>query len=327
MWGDSDKREEGAFDAECNSHFSTAAVRCASCASDAGTSRLSWSIKSKRKVLSPGAALRSWSETVRVLNKRVDWSAFLETVPDARERVLMLDYDGTLAPFHVRPERAVPYPGVAEALDGIMRDGSTRVVIVSGRRAADLIALLPLKRQPEIWGGHGWERLLPDGTLAVQELADEASRTLRQAADFARELAGDGGRIECKPASVALHWRGLPALAVAKIRERALSAWSPLVRGSDVELLLFDGGIELRAPGCNKQHAVEAILSETAGDSVVAYLGDDMTDEDAFAAVKARGIAVLVRPQYRDTLADIWIRPPRELVAFIRRWQTRGQRR
>ncbi|MBX9811289.1 MAG: trehalose-phosphatase [Burkholderiales bacterium] len=263
---------------------------------------------------------------MRVLNPCVDWNAFLERIPAARERVLMLDYDGTLAPFQVRPERAVPYPGVAGALDGIMQDESTRVVIVSGRRAADLIALLPLKKQPEIWGGHGWERLLPDGALAVREPADEVRRTLRQASDFARELARDGGRLECKPASVALHWRGLPALAVAKIREQALSTWSPLVRGNDVELLSFDGGIELRAHGCSKQHAVKAILSETAGDGAVAYLGDDITDEDAFAAVKARGIAVLVRPQYRDTRADIWIRPPRELLAFIRRWQARGQR-
>ena len=263
---------------------------------------------------------------MRVLNPCVDWNAFLERIPAARERVLMLDYDGTLAPFQVRPERAVPYPGVAGALDGIMQDESTRVVIVSGRRAADLIALLPLKKQPEIWGGHGWERLLPDGALAVREPADEVRRKLRQASDFARELARDGGRLECKPASVALHWRGLPALAVAKIREQALSTWSPLVRGNDVELLSFDGGIELRAHGCSKQHAVKAILSETAGDGAVAYLGYDITDEDAFAAVKARGIAVLVRPQYRDTRADIWIRPPRELLAFIRRWQARGQR-
>jgi trehalose-phosphatase len=211
-----------------------------------------------------------------------------------------------------------------EALDAIMLDQSTRVVIVSGRRAADLVGLLPLKKKPEIWGGHGWERLLPEGELAAQKLTENVRLTLRQAADFARILARAGGRLECKPASVALHWRGLPALAIAKIREQALSAWSPRISGADVELLLFDGGIELRARGCNKQHAVKTILSETAKDSVVAYLGDDITDEDAFAAVKARGIAVLVRPQYRETLADIWIRPPRELVAFISRWQATG---
>lgn len=263
---------------------------------------------------------------MRVLSLRADWNVFLERIPAARERVLMLDYDGTLAPFQVRPERVAPYPGIVKALDEVMQDEGTRVVIVSGRRAADLVGLLPLKRQPEIWGGHGWERLLPDGALVAQEPAGEVRRILLRAEDLARELAADGGRIERKPASVALHWRGLPVLAVAKIRGRALSAWRLLAQDNDVELFSFDGGIELRALGCNKQQAVNAILSETAEDSAIAYLGDDITDEDAFAAVKARGLAVLVRPQFRDTLADLWIRPPRELVAFIGRWQARGQR-
>ncbi|MFH1604043.1 MAG: trehalose-phosphatase, partial [Pseudomonadota bacterium] len=243
---------------------------------------------------------------MRVLDPRADWNAFLLRIPAARERVLMLDYDGTLAPFQVRPERVVPYPGVIQALDAIMQDEGTRVVIVSGRPAADLVGLLPLKRRPEIWGGHGWQRLLPDGALTGQEPAGEVQHILQRALDFARELAADGARIDRKPASVALHWRGLPVLAVAKIRARALSAWLPLASGNDIELLSFDGGIELCARGRNKQHAVNAVLAETAEDCAIAYLGDDVTDEDAFAAVKARGIAVLVRPQYRDTLADIW---------------------
>ena len=152
---------------------------------------------------------------MRVLSLRADWNVFLERIPAARERVLMLDYDGTLAPFQVRPERVAPYPGIVKALDEVMQDESTRVVIVSGRRAADLVGLLPLKRQPEIWGGHGWERLLPDGALVAQEPAGEVRRILLRAEDLARELAADGGRIERKPASVALHWRGVPGLARA----------------------------------------------------------------------------------------------------------------
>lgn len=258
---------------------------------------------------------------MRVLSRRIDWDAFIERIPKARERVLMLDYDGTLAPFQVRPERVVPYPGIVKALDEVMREEGTRVVIVSGRPASELAGMLSLKRQPEIWGGHGWERLLPDGVLTGQEPACDMQHILRCAADISRELAADGGRIERKPASVALHWRGLPVLAVAKIRSRALSAWLPLADGNDFELLSFDGGIELRARRCSKRHVVDAILAETAEDCAVAYLGDDVTDEDAFAAVKSRGIAVLVRPQYRDTLADVWIRPPRELVEFIGRWK------
>jgi trehalose-6-phosphatase len=63
------------------------------------------------------------------------------------------------------------------------------------------------------------------------------------------------------------------------------------------------------------------VLAETPEDAAVAYLGDDFTDEDAFVAVKPRGLAVLVRPEFRETAADVWIRPPRELIAFLKRWR------
>jgi trehalose-6-phosphatase len=66
---------------------------------------------------------------------------------------------------------------------------------------------------------------------------------------------------------------------------------------------------------------VKTVLSQTGEDSAIAYLGDDMTDEDAFRAVKPRGIAVLVRPQFRPTTADVWLRPPDELVEFMRHWR------
>jgi trehalose-6-phosphatase len=66
-------------------------------------------------------------------------------------------------------------------------------------------------------------------------------------------------------------------------------------------------------------------MSEAGPGSAIAYLGDDMTDEDAFAVMKPRGIGVLVRPEFRETAADIWIRPPRELLAFLGHWKTREQ--
>ncbi|MGH7887877.1 MAG: trehalose-phosphatase [Candidatus Binatia bacterium] len=264
---------------------------------------------------------------MKVLNSRLDLAAFLKRIPMARERVLMLDYDGTLAPFKVRPEKATPYPGVAKLLNELMRDNDTRVIIVSGRRAADVIPLLPLSKPPEIWGSHGWERLLSSGELILMAPEKDVNRDLQKASDLADEFIRNGGRIERKPASIALHWRGLPALTAAQIRRRAHVVWSPFIRNGSLELLSFDGGIELRAQGCNKRHAVNVVLSETPDNSVAAYLGDDMTDEDAFQAVKTRGIAVLVRPNYRDTQADIWIKPPRELLAFIKFWRVKEKPR
>lgn len=258
---------------------------------------------------------------MRTLTPRLDLAEFFERVARAPARVLMLDYDGTLAPFQVRPERATPYPGVEEVLDDIMAAERSRVVIVTGRPVGDLVPLLNLHRRPELWGAHGWERLLPDGRGARIQPDESVRRQLHEGERRARELARAGARVETKPASVALHWRGTSALAAAKIRDALPQLWEPLAAEGELELLPFDGGVELRARGCSKQHAVQAVLSETVAQAAVAYLGDDLTDEDAFLAVKPRGLAVLVRPELRETAADVWIRPPRELIAFLRRWR------
>ena len=261
---------------------------------------------------------------MQVLTPRVDMASFHARVAGASTRVLMLDYDGTLAPFHVRPELAVPYPEVAAVLREIVAAGGTRVVIVSGRPAGELPALLGLDPRPEIWGSHGWERLLPDGRRVVEEPASEARETLGAAARAAAAATSEGARVEQKLASIALHWRGLAADAADRARRQALDSWEPLARGGKVEILPFDGGLELRAVGCNKQYAVKAVLSEIGQDSAVAYLGDDITDEDAFRAVKTRGLGVLVRPEFRQTEADVWLKPPGELASFLQSWTVKG---
>jgi trehalose-phosphatase len=250
----------------------------------------------------------------------VDLAGFLERVAKAPARLLMLDYDGTLAPFHVQPELAVPYPEVGPVLEEIVQSGGTRVVIVSGRPADEVPALLALTQRPEIWGSHGWERLLPDGKRVVEQPGAGARRALEAAAGAVEAALPPGVRLEHKLASIALHWRGLPAESAAAFECGARDAWEPIVKQGALEMLPFDGGLEVRTIGCNKQYAVKAVLSETAEDSAIAYLGDDITDEDAFRAVKTRGVGVLVRPHFRETAADVWIRPPHELVEFMRHW-------
>jgi trehalose 6-phosphate phosphatase len=231
---------------------------------------------------------------MRALNPGVDLDRFFARFAGAPERVLFADYDGTLAPFQVRPERARPYPGVAEALDGIMAQGRTRVVMVSGRPAEDLARLLPLKRSPEIWGAHGWQRLLPGGELLEAQPAAPARSALAEAERVARALQDSGARVERKPASVAVHWRGLPVIVSARLREALASGWRPLAESGSLQSLLFDGGQELRARGIDKRHAVHTVLRESRGGAVAAYLGDDVTDEDAFALMADHDVSVRV---------------------------------
>ena len=260
---------------------------------------------------------------MQVLSPRVDLAGFMARIPQAPARVLMLDYDGTLAPFNVRPERAVPTPEVAAVLEEIVQAGGTRVVVVSGRPAAELPPLLKLSQRPEIWGSHGWERLLPDGRRIVEEPVADVRESLAQAATEIRGVLPEGARVERKLASVAVHWRGVAEDAALRLQNEARARLQPFVRAAALEILPFDCGVELRAVGCNKQYAVKAVLSETADVSAVAYLGDDITDEDAFRAVKPRGLGVLVRSEFRDTEADVWLRPPDELIAFLKAWRVR----
>jgi trehalose-6-phosphatase len=54
--------------------------------------------------------------------------------------------------------------------------------------------------------------------------------------------------------------------------------------------------------------------------ATAAYLGDDITDEDAFAALRTRGLTILVRQEPRPSHAAWWLRPPQELIAFLDAW-------
>jgi trehalose-phosphatase len=248
-----------------------------------------------------------------------DLARFFASLRAAPSRVLLLDYDGTLAPFHEDRDRATPYPEAQALLRGIQAQRRSRVVVVSGRTVANLLPLLGLDPAPEVWGNHGWERLRAENVLERADPGPAAHLLLNRAAGRAARLASEG-RVEVKPASVAVHARGLPAAEAERMLEAVRSDWRPMLMDGLLEVHEFDGGVELRARGRDKGTAVREILSEEPAGAAVAYLGDDWTDEDGFRALHGRGLSVLVRAQPRETEADLWIRPPEEVIDFLKRW-------
>jgi trehalose-phosphatase len=250
---------------------------------------------------------------------------FLERVHTSQSCALLLDYDGTLAPFREQRDRALPYPGVPALLSSIMNHTPTRVVIVSGRPADEVVRLLGLDPCPEIWGVHGFERRLPDGTRTSGHMDRRSLHTFEKAVSWAK-VEGLEHLVEQKPGAVALHWRGLAPSASDEIYRQTKKALLPLTRSSRLGIVEFDGGIELRVRNSNKGHVAKEIVREM-GDVPIAYLGDDRTDEDAFRALQGRGLTVLVRPELRPTSAELWLRPPEELLLFLNDWltATRGE--
>lgn len=261
---------------------------------------------------------------MKALRPDVDPERFLAHLGEGRRPVLLLDYDGTLAPFREERDRAFPYPGVRERIEKILSSDGSRVVVVSGRAIRDLRPLLGIEPPPELWGSHGWERLGPDGELETSPLPEGAREGLQSGEDALRRLTRKGElapeRIETKPASVAVHVRGLDGERAHAVRTSAREAWEGLARDSELEIHPFDGGLELRVPGRDKGTAVREVLAGETRDAAVAYLGDDLTDEDAFRALRGRGLTVLVRDDLRRTAADLWLRPPEELLEFLDRW-------
>ena len=236
----------------------------------------------------------------------------------AAPRTLLLDYDGTLSPFVDDPAKAVPYPGVRSRLAALMKREGTRLVIVTGRASGEGARLLGLEPRPEIWGCHGGERLLPDGRLIPPDIASEQQHGLEEADRIAAAL-GLAARLEHKPGCLAFHVRGYPPEAQAELFAAVRPDWIEVAGRSRLALNDFDGGMELRVEGFNKGDAVRRILADTEDGRRVAYLGDDLTDEDAFAALGERGLSVLVRTEPRPTTAALWLRPPEELLAFLDR--------
>ncbi len=106
---------------------------------------------------------------MKVLERHATYGPFLERLRSAPARVLLLDYDGTLAPFVVDRTLALPYPEVPPLIVRIMAQG-TRVVLISGRPVRELLLLSGISPQPEIWGSHGLERLMADGRYEVSSV-------------------------------------------------------------------------------------------------------------------------------------------------------------
>ncbi|MGD9609263.1 MAG: trehalose-phosphatase [Desulfovibrionaceae bacterium] len=234
-----------------------------------------------------------------------------------REGVLLLDYDGTLAPLTPDRDAAVPYPGLLDILSRLPRAGSGRAVVVSGRPIEAIEGFLGPAAPAEIWGCHGALRRLPDGRREGLVLSPQWAAALdRAAAAVPGELRATA--LEPKPVSLALHWRGLPEEAVRSLSRHIEPVWFGLAREAGLELHGFDGGLELRPPGWDKGRAVRCLAREQPG-AVLVYCGDDRTDEDAFTALGPDGLGILVRLRWRPTAARYHLTPPGELSVFLDR--------
>ena len=240
----------------------------------------------------------------------------LGDLPATRELLVLVDFDGTLSEIVPTPDAAQPVGGAEDALRRLGE--RCQVAIVSGRPVRDLRRRLTVDASVTLAGGHGTEVAEPDGTLhslvdldVVTPVLDEVEAELQDVVDVSL-----GWLVERKPASVAVHHRQVadPGQTLLKVRN-VLDAHQDDPPG----FVVSDGKAvtELRPAGITKGTVVDR-LGDAAPDRHLVVIGDDVTDEDAFRAARARGgTTVLVADADRETDAAFRLTAPSDVVNLL----------
>lgn len=228
---------------------------------------------------------------------------------DRQGTALFLDLDGTLAEIEARPDDVGPSLRRTRVLAALAEAMGGRVAVLTGRTLAEADRIVG-GAVPAVAAVHGLVRRGPRG--GVEE--PRPAPGLPQARESLRLLAEDKGLLlEDKGTSVAIHYRARPET------EAEVRAAARRVAGA-TGLVLQEGTMvsELRSPGPHKGDALRAFLAEPpfAGHMPV-MVGDDLTDEHAFAAAAAAGgYGILVGPP-RETRARFRLGSVAEVLDWL----------
>jgi trehalose 6-phosphate synthase/phosphatase len=207
----------------------------------------------------------------------------LDQYRNSKRRLLLLDYDGTLVPFKTKPQDAVPDASLLRFLAALAEDPRNEVAIISGRDKGFLESCfyrLPITMIAEhgAWAkmrGEKWRSIGKDAHDWIPKIKPLLQKYVDRVA---------GSFIEEKDFALVWHYRGSDPepgkLAAQELKDHLLE----LTANSDVHILQGNKTVEIRPAGVNKGTASMQLLSTFLPDFTLC-MGDDITDEDMFAAL------------------------------------------
>ncbi len=198
----------------------------------------------------------------------------------AKNRLLLLDYDGTLMPFSTRAEEMAPDREVLELLEALGSDESTDVVVISGRdrkTVDDWLGHLPVDLVAE----HGvWIHDRSGEWVTIEPMSDEWKEPVRPVLDMFTDRT-PGSFVEEKDYSLVWnHRRAHPRLAETRVTELK-EALDNVVAEEDLAVTEGNRVVEVRLAGVNKARAAYRWMAQDDVDFLL-FVGDDRTDEDVF---------------------------------------------
>ncbi|MFA4948148.1 MAG: trehalose-phosphatase [Candidatus Krumholzibacteriia bacterium] len=252
-----------------------------------------------------------------------DYLDTLEASLEGKHILLLLDFDGTLAPIAPTPDEAMLPDETRRELERLVESSACSIGVISGRALGDVRAKVGISGITYV-GNHGIEMVRPNEeprSIAMPQFRTMLERLITK---LTVSLAPfPGAIIEDKGYSLAVHYRMVGDEERSRVKAVVHETVGALI--GEEEITLGNGAmvLELKPPiGCDKGTIVSSLLESEApsesGKSMFAiYLGDDSTDEDAFKAMRGRGWAVLVGAP-RISYAEYYLKDPGEVLTLLR---------
>ena len=247
------------------------------------------------------------------------WPRVSQLISGASHVLLLSDYDGTLAPIAARPELAALPERTRELLTSLGRSHRITAGVVSGRSLADLKEMVAIPGLVYA-GNHGMEMEAP-GWRFVHSQAEELKPLLARLREVLQEQLGDidGILVEGKGLTLSVHYRLTPQSLREEFFRTLDYALEGFGRGDDLRVTRGKEVVEVRPRvDWDKGKAILRIAQSAPPESLAMYFGDDLTDEDGFAAIhELNGMSVFVGPARQPTRALYRVDDPGEVATAL----------
>ena len=231
--------------------------------------------------------------------------------------VIFLDYDGTLTPIVETPEKAILTRKHRKELEHLAMHYT--VAVISGRDLNDVQKMVGIGNLAYA-GSHGFDISGPGGSYRNQEIGMPYLDALDNAEKELKEKTADisGSRIERKKFAIAVHYRQVQENDVDTVIKRfdeVSDHYSDLKKSTGKKVIELRPNVDW-----DKGKALTYMMDILFTDStriIPFYIGDDITDEDAFEAIKDNGISIVVGNGTRSTAAKYRLNDPEEVFFFL----------
>lgn len=261
------------------------------------------------------------------------WPALQRRVSDADRLLLFLDYDGTLTPITDHPTHAKLSVSLKKLLQRLVQHPDIDVALISGRRLSDLKTMTGIPGLCYV-GNHGLElespsfRYVNPGAQTARPLLQQIARQLRT------ELQPIAGAwVEDKGLTLTVHFRNVQPRKAVLVKNGFYEVLEPFLVRRQVRVTAGKQVLEVRPlVRWTKGTIVDWLLARalaSAGEVTVLpiYVGDDETDEEAFATLRRSGVTVAVGPHTPLTQAQYVVKTPADVRRFLQQMLEARRRR